>query len=80
MNEINVRVLLLSNFDGGIQDFIEVTAGTTLQQFLANQFNRVSLDDVSVKLNRVPVTASDLAKSLGEGDRVTVTPKKIEGA
>ncbi|MGA2259417.1 MAG: molybdopterin converting factor [Thermoguttaceae bacterium] len=72
-----MRVLFINNDGGGFADYVEVQAGTTVAQFFAKQLPGRRDEDYLIRVNRQPV-ARDYA--LQEGDRVSMTPTKIEGA
>jgi hypothetical protein len=72
-----MRVLFINNDGGGFADYVEVAEGMTVSQFFANQMSDRRSEDYLIRVNRQPV-ARDYA--LQEGDRVTMTPTKIEGA
>jgi len=72
-----MKVLYVNNDGGGFADYIEVPAGTTVQQFFAEQVTGGRPQDYLIRVNRQPVAADQV---LQEGDRVSLTPTKIEGA
>ncbi len=72
-----MKVLFVNNDGGGFADYVEVAEGTTVQQFFSEQLPNRTSEDYLIRVNRQPV-ASDY--SLQDGDRVTMTPTKIEGA
>ena len=72
-----MRILVINNDGGGFADYIEVDSGTTVQQLFASQVSSGKPRDYLIRVNRQP-TAQDQA--LQEGDRVSFTPTKIEGA
>ena len=51
--------------------------GTTVQQLFAERVAHGKPHDYLIRVNRQPVTAN---QALHEGDRVSFTPTKIEGA
>ena len=71
------KVLYVNNDGGGFADFVEIAEGTTVQQFFAERVPNGRPQDYLIRVNRQPVAADQV---LQEGDRVSVTPTKIEGA
>ena len=72
-----MRLLYINNDGGGFADFVDVTEGTTVEQFFKDQMRGSKPDDFLIRVNRQPVPREYILK---EGDRVTITPTKIEGA
>jgi sulfur carrier protein ThiS len=72
-----VRVLLINNDGGGFADYVEVTEGTTVDQLFAQHMGEAKPDNYLIRVNRQPVPSNQI---LQEGDRVSITPTKIEGA
>jgi molybdopterin converting factor small subunit len=72
-----MRVLFVNNDGGGYADYVEVTLGTTVDKFFAKQLSGRKSDDYLIRVNRQPVPRDYV---LQDGDRVTMTPTKIEGA
>ncbi len=75
--ETNMKILWINNDGGGFADYINVNEGTTVKSFFSEKLPNCNPEDYLIRVNRQPV-ASDYA--LQEGDRVTMTPTKIEGA
>jgi hypothetical protein len=72
-----MRILFL-NFDGaGFADPVEAEEGTPILKFLAQKLPNYKPENLTIRVNRQPV-ASDYV--LRDGDRVSATPSKIEGA
>ncbi len=71
------RVLFINNDGGGFADYVEVAEGTSVPQFFGQQLPGCKPQDYLIRINRQPV-AQDYV--LQEGDRITCTPVKIEGA
>ena len=71
-----MRVMYINNDGGGFADFVEVAEGTTVQTFFDNGVGG-NPGDYLIRVNRQPVTRD---QALQEGDRVSFTPVKIEGA
>ena len=72
-----MRVLFINNDGGGFADHIEVDPGTTAAQLFRQRLPGREPEDYLIRVNRQPVSDDQV---LQEGDRVTMTPKKIEGA
>ncbi len=72
-----MKILHINNSGGGFADYLDVTEGTTVAQFFAKEMHDCNPADYLIRVNRQPV-AKDYA--LQEGDRITITPTKIEGA
>ena len=72
-----MRILVINNDGGGFADYIEVADDTTVQQLFEQQVESPSPDNYLIRVNRQPVAADQV---LHEGDRVSFTPTKIEGA
>ena len=72
-----MRLLYINNDGGGFADFVDVTEDTTVEQFFKDKMQGSKPDDFLIRVNRQPVPRDYILK---EGDRVTVTPVKIEGA
>ena len=60
-----------------LKSTIEVVDGTSITQLLEQRLPHGKPADYLIRVNRQPVAADHV---LGEGDRVSVTPTKIEGA
>lgn len=72
-----MKILFINNDGGGFADHIEIEAGTTVSQLFTNQVRHGKPQDYLIRVNRQPAAAEQL---LIEGDRVSITPTKIEGA
>ena len=72
-----MHCLFINNDGGGYADHINVTPGTTVEQLFEQKMPGRKADDVLIRVNRQPVASNYI---LQEGDRVTFTPTKIEGA
>jgi sulfur carrier protein ThiS len=70
-------VYFINNDGAGFADSIEVAEGTTVQKLFAERIPQGRPQDYLIRVNRQPVAAEQL---LQEGDRVSFTPTKIEGA
>ena len=72
-----MRILLVNNDGGGFADYLEVPSGTTVQQLFQEQIGPGKAQNYLIRVNRQPVPRDQM---LIDGDRVSITPTKIEGA
>jgi len=72
-----MRVLFINNDGAGFADYLTIAEGTTVEQFFKTQMAGRRGEDFLIRVNRQPVARDQV---LREGDRVTITPTKIEGA
>jgi hypothetical protein len=72
-----VKLLYINSTGGGFADHIEVPEGTTLGQLFAQKMPGCHPGDYMIRLNRGPAAPEE---ALSEGCRVSITPRKIEGA
>ena len=72
-----LRILWINNSGGGFADYVEVEEGTSVAQFIGKQLPDTNPADYLIRVNRMPVASDQV---LCDGDRVTCTPLKIEGA
>lgn len=75
--DLRMRILFINNDGGGFADYLELPAGTTVMQLFQQRMVQARAQDYLIRVNRQP-TAADA--ELHEGDRVSMTPVKIEGA
>jgi len=74
---MHMRILFINNDGGGYADYVEVASGTTVEKFFSQQISGAKAEDYLIRVNRQPVPRDHV---LQEGDRVTITPTKVEGA
>jgi sulfur carrier protein ThiS len=72
-----VSITLLNAHGSGFVDTVKVTAGTTIEDLFKEVTKGARPDQYQITVNREPAQRSYILK---EGDRVTITPAKIEGA
>ena len=72
-----MRVLVINNDGGGFADYVEVSEGTTVREMFQKQVHSAKPDNYLIRVNRQPVPQD---QTLQEGDRISFTPVKIEGA
>lgn len=72
-----MRVLYINNEGGGFADYLDVSEGKTVEKFFNDAMPGRKAHDFLIRVNRQPVPPDYILK---EGDRVTITPVKIDGA
>ena len=72
-----MRILLINNDGAGFADYVQIADNTTVEQFFAIKMNGCCSSDYLIRVNRQPVPKDYV---LCDGDRITITPVKIEGA
>ena len=72
-----MKVLLISNDAGGYAHHVEAPENTTVQQMFERHVGAFCADSYLIRVNRQPAAANQV---LRDGDRVSFTPLKIEGA
>jgi sulfur carrier protein ThiS len=72
-----MKVLFINNDGAGFADYLDIAEGTTVDTFFQRQLPDGRPGDYFIRVNRQPVPQDYVLK---EGDRVTMTPLKIEGA
>jgi sulfur carrier protein ThiS len=72
-----MRILCINNDGAGFADYINITEGTTVEQFFAIKMQNQHESDYLIRVNRQPVSRDYI---LQEGDRITITPTKVDGA
>ena len=72
-----MRVLFINNDGGGFADYVEIVEGATVEQFFGERVPSGHAEDYLIRVNRQPAAADQV---LREGDRVSITPTKIQGA
>jgi len=72
-----MRIMFINNDGSGFADYIEVQSNTTVEALFAGQMPDRSPSDYLIRVNRQHVTRDHV---LQDGDRVSFTPTKIEGA
>ena len=77
MEPLRMKILYINNDGGGFADHIEVEEGLTVQTFFEKRLPQGRPQDYLIRVNRQPAAADQV---LQEGDRISVTPTKIEGA
>ena len=72
-----MKILFINASGAGFANHIEIEAGTTAGQLFDKRIGQGRESNYLVRVNRMPV-AKD--QPLQEGDRVSITPIRIEGA
>ena len=72
-----MKVLYINNDGGGFADHIEIEAGTSVEKLFRDRLPERSAGDYLIRVNRQPVTRDQV---LQDGDRISITSTKIEGA
>ena len=68
---------MINNDGGGFADYVEVSEGTTVRAMFERTVKSSASSSYLIRVNRQPVPQDQV---LQEGDRVSFTPTKIEGA
>ena len=72
-----MKVLFINNDGGGFADYIQVAGELTVAGLFEERLPHGRPQDYLIRVNRQPVPSTYV---LQEGDRVSITPTKIEGA
>jgi hypothetical protein len=72
-----MKVFFINNDGGGFADTIEVADGITVGRLFQERLPHGAPADYLIRVNRLPVIADHM---LQPGDRVSITPTKIQGA
>ena len=72
-----MKIMFINNDGAGFADTIEVAEDMTIAQLFAAQLPNRKPADYFIRVHRLPSTADQV---LHPGDRVSITPSKIEGA
>lgn len=72
-----MRILFINNDGGGFADHVEVEVGTTVAMLFEQKVPGREAQDYLIRVNRQPAPADQVLQA---GDRVSITPTKIEGA
>ena len=72
-----MKVLLISNDAGGFAHHVEAPDSTTVGQMFERHIGTLNANNYLIRVNRQPAT---IDQPLRDGDRVSFTPLKIEGA
>jgi sulfur carrier protein ThiS len=72
-----MKILFLNHDGGGFADHIDIDEGMTVATLFEARMKDARPEDYLIRVNRQPCSSEQL---LQEGDRVSITPRKIEGA
>ena len=72
-----MKILLINNDGAGFADYVEADEGTTVRELFESHISNLDPSSYLIRVNRQPVSRDQI---LVEGDRVSITPSKIEGA
>ena len=72
-----MKILAINNLGAGYAEHMEVESGTTVQKLFSQMVPSGRAEDYLIRVNRLPAAKDQV---LQEGDRVSFTPTKIEGA
>ena len=72
-----MKILLINNDGAGFADYIDVQDNTSVQDLFAQRIGAGKESNYLIRVNRLPVARDQI---LQEGDRISITPTKIEGA
>ena len=72
-----MRILFINNDGGGFADHIDVEPQPTVTKLFEQRIEGGRAEDYLIRVNRQPAAADHV---LHEGDRISFTPVKIEGA
>ena len=72
-----MKILYINNDGGGFADYIEVPEGTTVAGIFEQKVGSSKPGNYLIRVNRQPCAADQVLK---EGDRISITATRIEGA
>ena len=72
-----MKLFFINNNGAGFASHIDIAQGTTVSGLFASQIPGGRAEDYLIRVNRQPAAADEV---LREGDRVSITPTKIQGA
>ena len=72
-----MKVLFINADGGGFADHIDIAESTTVGMLFSEKVSYGKASDFLIRVNRQPAPANQV---LQEGDRISFTPTKIEGA
>lgn len=72
-----MQILFINNDGGGFADRLVIRNGMTVREFFNDRLPDRSSSDYMIRVNRQP---TDPEYVLNDGDRISFTPVKIQGA
>lgn len=72
-----MKILVINNDGGGFADHREYSDGTSVSDLFQDITKQGNPGDYLIRVNRQPCAPDQI---LQEGDRISITPTKIEGA
>ena len=72
-----MKILFINNFGGGFADYLQIEDNTTIEKFFKQKLPNEKTEDYLIRVNRQPVPRN---YALQDGDRITITPTKVDGA
>ncbi len=72
-----MQILYINNLGSGFADHIQIEPNTTVSKLFSDRMPGCKPEDYLIRVNRQHVSGNQV---LQEGDRVSITPTKIEGA
>jgi sulfur carrier protein ThiS len=72
-----MKVLVINNDGGGFADYVDVAESTTVAELFEQQIGSAKPENYLIRVNRQPCSKGQM---LQEGDRISITPTKIDGA
>jgi hypothetical protein len=73
-----MKILLINNDGRGFADYTDVQHGTTVQELFERELgSQAKSQDYLIRVNRQPCAHDQV---LVEGDRISITPNKIQVA
>lgn len=72
-----MKVFFINNHGAGFADHVEIEEGLTVEAFFAEKMSGRKAEDYMIRVNRQPTPADQV---LQPGDRISITPTKIDVA
>ncbi len=72
-----MKIIFINNDGSGFAGDVDIAEGTTIERLFQDRMPGAKAENYLIRVNRMPVVAN---QELRAGDRVSITPTKIEGA
>ena len=72
-----MKIMFINNDGAGFADYIDIRHGTTVQELFEIRMPHAKPENYLIRVNGKPATRDQV---LVEGNQVSMTPTKIEGA